>query len=186
MKLASLSELKTHLEITDSNFDSLLTQILSHVSQAAERYLNRKLKKQERTEYFDSGVGVVCLSAYPVDEESDLTVKIWGSEKTKDVDYYLYPDIGVIQFTSGTGSEYPRKIEITYTGGYEESDGVIQVPDDIKHAVILQAAYEFLRRRDFGLSSVALPDGSISVSEPANLLPEVKRILDQHRRILIG
>jgi hypothetical protein len=49
-------------------------------------------------------------------------------------------------------------------------------------AVIMQTAFIFRRRKDIGLSSISLPDGSISVVAPTELLPEVKAVLKEYRR----
>ncbi len=57
------------------------------------------------------------------------------------------------------------------------------IPDDIRLAAIMQMAFTFRRRKDIGLSSITLPDGSISKNVPVKLLDEVMDILRPYRRI---
>lgn len=183
IKLVSLDNVKAFLEKTDTEHDTLLTMLIEQVSARIETFLNRKLKKQERTEYFDSGPEVFSLSAPPVDTSATLTVKLNDDAMTKGDDFYLHPDEGVIEFVTGTGVAWPRDLEVTYTGGYaEDENGILQVPDDLKRACLLQVAFDFRRREDIGLAAVSLPDGSVSTLRPAELLPEVKEILKAYRR----
>lgn len=187
MKLVSLADVKAFLEKTDTEHDQLLTNLIEQVSARIERALNRNLTKAERTEYFDKGESVYLLSAYPVDEAADFTVTLDGQSQTKDEDFYLDPEKGLIEFAYGTGDYKPRALVVTYTGGYaEDVNGVLQVPADLKRACLLQVAFEFRRRKDLGLRTVSMPDGSLSVNEPAALLPEVKQILAAHRRVTFG
>jgi len=185
MKLCSVLELKNFLEIPPDQveFDELLESIIKAVSARIERALNRKLKKEQRTEYFTAGKKVYSLSAYPIDKEAGLTVEVWGSERT---DYVVYPESGLIEFINDTGIPWPKKVAVTYTGGYEEVNGILQVPDDLKQACIMQAAFLFKRRKDIGLRSVSMPDGSISVQAPTKLLPEVEEIIKSYRRMPYG
>lgn len=186
MKLVSLADVKAFLEKTDTEHDQLLTNLIEQVSARIERALNRNLTKAERTEYFDKGESVYLLSAYPVDEAADFTVILDGESQTKDEDFYLDPEKGLIEFAYGTGDYKPRALVVTYTGGYaEDVNGVLQVPKDLKRACLLQVAFEFGRRRDLGLRAVNVGDGSINVYEPARFLPEVREILDLHMRVAL-
>lgn len=192
MKLVSLDAVKEFLEIPDeTKFDTLLEGLIDGISQQIETFLNRKLKEDTYTQYFPSGGKVFSLDAYPVDEAQPLVVTVWDATRDKDDDFFLDPDTGLIEFIYDTGTPRPRKVKVVYTGGYTEHSGeptdpelgVLEVPDDLKHACKLQIAFEFRRRKDLGLASVSMPDGSISVHQPADLLPNVKKILESYRRI---
>ena len=94
--------------------------------------------------------------------------------------------MGVIEyFTTRTHSNQPKPIKVIYTGGYEElydgTEYVLDVPDDLKRACLMQAVFEFRRRRDLGLLSVTTPDGSISKNTAAELLPDVKKSIMEYK-----
>ncbi|MBN1253988.1 MAG: phage head-tail connector protein [Deltaproteobacteria bacterium] len=184
MKLVSLDTVKEFLEITDeTKFDTLIEGLIEGISTQIETFLNRKLKKESRTQYFPSGGKIFSLDAYPVDEAQTFTVTVWDATKDKDEDFFLDPNTGLIEFVYDTGTPRPRQVKVVYTGGYTETSGVLGVPDDLKHACKEQVAFEFRRRKDLGLASVSMPDGSVSVHQPADLLKNVQKILESYRRI---
>jgi hypothetical protein len=53
----------------------------------------------------------------------------------------------------------------------------------MKLAVIMQVAFAFRKRREIGVSSISLPDGSMSMNVPLKLLSEVRDILKDYRKI---
>jgi hypothetical protein len=177
--------MKVYLEKSDSTHDALLTMFIQQVSARIQTYLNRELKAEERTEYFDAGEKQFSLKAYPIDTEETFTVNWSDEEQEIDEDYFLYDTIGIVEFPYGTGQYDARAIDITYTGGYTDTDSVLAVPDDLKRACFLQVAFDFKRRKDLGLSSISMPDGSMSVYQPARFLPEVTAILNSFRRMPI-
>jgi hypothetical protein len=60
------------------------------------------------------------------------------------------------------------------------------VPDlSLTRAILMQATYEWRRRNDLGLTSMTMPDGSINKFTVDGWLPEVKKIIDNYRRLNI-
>lgn len=189
MRLVSLTDLKVFLEKTDTNHDSLLRMIIEHVSSWIELYLNRNLLKASRTVYRDSGKRYYYLSAYPIDEAETLTVVHDGTTQTKDTDFFVRADDGLIEFQKASIPSYtdPKEVVITWTGGYSasgESDTeCLNIPLTIQEAALRQCAYNFRRRKDIGISSVSMPDGSVNKNPiDSFLLPEVKDLLRVYRR----
>lgn len=189
MRLVSLTDLKVFLEKTDTNQDTLLRMIIEHVSGWIESYLNRNLLKAARTVYRDAGKRFYYLPAYPVDESAALTVVHDGTTQTKDTDYFVRADDGLIEFQSSSIPSYtdPKEVVITWTGGYvasgEGDTECLDVPSTIQEAALRQCVYNFRRRKDIGISSVSMPDGSVSKSPiDSFLLPEVKNLLNVYRR----
>ncbi|MBI5192764.1 MAG: hypothetical protein HZA08_04900 [Nitrospirae bacterium] len=182
IRLINISDLKLFMDKSDDAHDGLLSLIVEQISSRLESYMNRQLKKMSRTEYFTGGNRLYWLKAFPVDESQTLTVKVDSITQTKDSDYYLWPEIGEIEFTSSVPATKPRNIEVTYTGGYAELNGVLQVPDDIMRACLMQSAFEFRRRKDIGLLTVTMPDGSVTTQSPAKLLKEVEESIKPYRR----
>ena len=105
--------------------------------------------------------------------------------QTEDSDYFVNYEYGFIEFKHDTGKWKPKIVKITTTGGYTaDSEGVLNVPDDIKSACIQQVSYLFKRRDDLGLSGASTPDGNLSYAKAIQLLPNVKDLLEPH--VLIG
>ena len=187
IRLVSLTDLKTFIEKTDTVHDSLLKMIIENVSASIETYLNRNLLKAARTVYRDAGRRYYYLPAYPIDESATLTVTYDGTLQTKDTGYFVRADDGLIEFQKSVVPIYtdPKEIVIVWTGGYAASadNECLDVPYDMKEAALRQSAYNFRRRKDIGISSISMPDGSISKNPiDAFLLPEVKDLLRNYRR----
>jgi len=179
MQLAELSDLKSFLDIATTSHDDLLTMILNHVSKRIETYLNRELYKQSRSLYFDAGRKVFSLPAYPIDLTATLTVTIDDVSKTINDDFFVWENKGIIELSYVPSYVEPKQIYITWTGGYATTSAL---PYDIQMATIMQCAFVFRRRKDIGLASISMPDGSVSVQAPTKLLQEVEQVLKSYRR----
>lgn len=182
MKLIGLQELKSFLEKTDTEHDSVLLMLIEMVSKRMETFLNRDLTYQTKTEkLYGDGFTMYQVRAFPVDTSQPYSVKRDGYLMKDGSDYFLDPDNGLITFITPVYSR-PLGLEISYTGGYREgAEGILMVPDDIRKACLYQTAYEFRRRHELGATSITMPDGSMQI-QPVSLLPEVKSILQHHRR----
>lgn len=178
MRLAPLNNLKIFLGNPKAEHDPLLGVLLDSVSVRVERFLNRNLEKAQRTEYFNPGKRRFFLSSFPIDLTAAFTVTVDSAVKTIGTDYWVWSDSGMIEFSTIPASTNPQSISVTYTGGYLAGD----IPDALQLATIMQAAFLFRRRNDLGLSSVSMPDGSLSVNNPTKLLPEVVDTLKAYRR----
>jgi hypothetical protein len=191
MKLVNIMDLKTFLEITVDSQDSLLALIDDMVSARIETWLNRKLVKKVYSKSFTSGKKLYYLPAYPIDLTASLVVTYAGAVQTLNSDYYVWEDEGLIEFYSEPTYVVPKEITIAWTGGYTETTYLgytylSNIPDDMKLAAITQIAFTFRRRKDIGISSVSMPDGSFSKNVPLKLLAEVKDMLLPYRRIPAG
>jgi len=192
--LISVADAKSFLEIDESisTFDTLLSGIIKGVSARFELYLNRNLKKESRTEYFQAGGRKYFMSAYPIDSTITPTVILETTPQTIDEDFYVWWDDGTFEFDYNTSYVGPKQLIITYTGGYPTtttaiggttvSDTLLTSIDSLWYACLLQVAYVFRRRQDIGLTSVSMPDGSISSAGGMELLAEVKKILSGLRK----
>jgi hypothetical protein len=193
MKLVSLTTLQSYLDIptdTTSNyvnedFDTLLNYLIEFVSSRIENFLNRNLELTERTEYCESGRRKYYLSSFPIINPSTMTVKVDTSTETFESDYYVREDEGLLEFEYKTTYIRPKEIEVTYRGGYTETDGVLNVPSSLQYACMLQCAFIFRKRKEIGMAWVGTPDvNRISTDYGGmDLLKEVKEILMKYRRI---
>jgi len=187
MKLVNPVDLKTFLGVETTNQDAVLDMFNDLVSSRIESWLNRTLKKDKYDQFFNSGRRHYYLPAYPIDTTETLTVTYSGSEQTLNSDYFVWENEGLIEFYVEPAYIQPKEIEIAWTGGYEEvtSGGnayLTGLPDAIVLAAMIQIAFSFRRRKDIGLVSVSMPDGSITKNAPLKLLEEVKEILSPYRR----
>lgn len=183
ISLVSLAELKAFiLEKTNTDSDTLLTNIITYISGSMQTYLNRNLEKMFRTEYFNTGIRLYYVSSPPIDTTT-LTVTYDDTAQTINDDYYLWENEGKIEFYVTPSYIQPKQLKIEYYGGYQKNgNNVLEVPDDIKYACLLQCSFIYRRRKDIGTSSVNLPDSNIQTfGYGVELLPEVKNILNRYR-----
>lgn len=176
-----------------SELNALQEQILIWYSARIQRYLNRTLKEAERTVNMNTERGgrIYSLPAYPINSAHSVTVAVFDTPQIENSDYWVHYEKGLIEFHVAPTYVEPKGLDITYTGGYTSSniEGVlttitfVEVPQEIQMACILQSSYLFQKRKSLGISSITMPDGSISTgSTIPDLLPEVKSILKSFRR----
>ena len=123
--LVSTEDAKLFLGLkTEDEHDDLIELIIEQVSARIETYLNRELKAEERTKYFDAGKNSYSLPAYPVDTGETFTVNHDDVELTIDEDYYLHDEIGVVEFPLGTGEyNHIHVIVPDGDGGFQVATG---------------------------------------------------------------
>jgi len=184
ISLVSKDTVKLFLDIalTDTNYDSLIITLIQLVSDRIQLFLNRELAAIERIDYFEAGRRKYYVSAYPILNPTTLTVALDTNIQTNNEEYFVREDVGLIEFEFKTCYVEPKEIKITYIGGYTETLGVLNVPDALKYACLLQTAFVFRRRKDIGMNSISMPDGSMATMFSGDLLPEVKNVLKGFRK----
>jgi hypothetical protein len=192
MALTTLTKAKALLELTEDDWDGLITELIGAVSQRSASYCNRDFENKSRIEYHDGGGQYLYLKGLPV---ASIT-SIYGSDTWEwDAgnlipagDYQLL-SAGMVAYRYGAWPYGPKALKVTYTGGYDAfieeegspPEGYNPPPDDLEMAVRTQVAYDFRRRKDIGLESVSFPDGSIQKVNSGEFLPSVKAVLDRYR-----
>lgn len=180
-----------------ASFTTTAAILVSTVSAAVERYLDRGMQTAARTEYFDvtNDQRVFALKAYPVssvtgvwfdvEQTWDATTELSSAEYRSPV----YDPRGLltlsipqkIYITPGVDVAY-RAMKVSYTGGMAaDTNAFIAAFPDIAGAVDHQVAYLWHRRNELGLASVSGDAGSVSPGAES-WLPWVKTVLDQYRR----
>lgn len=193
--VAQLSELKTMLGISGTGSDAELTLLLDGIQSRFDRHCNRTLAitASDTTEYADGGQGVVGLKRFPIvsitaiKEASDRDFAS-ADALTEDDDFVQDPDSGLV-FRVGTWLAGVRTVQIVYRGGYAAAGatlgtGETEMPDAIQRAALMQARYEWQNRLQLGSQQVAANGASVTGAR-AELLPEVRQILDGYRRITV-
>ena len=193
MNLTTLAKVKTLLELTETDWDGLINELIGAVSERCASYCNRDFENKSRVEYHDGGGRYLYLMGLPV--VGSIT-SIYGSDTWEwasgDLinadDYFLHAS-GMVGYRYGAWPYGPKALKVTYTGGYDAfyegegspPEGYNPVPDDLEMAARTQVAYDFNRRKDVGLESVSFPDGSIQKVSSGEFLSSVKQVLDRYR-----
>lgn len=180
MNLTTLSQVKALLEVTETEWDGLLEELITAVSGRAGTYCNREFELKERVEYHDGGGQYLYLRGLPIAAIAAIhgsDTWEWDDNALVPADHYHLLPVGLVGYRFGDWPYGPRALKVVYTGGYA-TDGV---PPDLEIAVRTQVAYDFRRRKDIGLESVSFPDGSIQKVNSGEFLPSVKAVLDRYR-----
>jgi hypothetical protein len=193
VNLTTLTKVKTLLELTETDWDGLINELIGAVSERCASYCNRDFENKSRVEYHDGGGRYLYLMGLPV--VGSIT-SIYGSDTWEwasgDLinadDYFLHAS-GMVGYRYGAWPYGPKALKVTYTGGYNAfyegegspPEGYNPPPDDLEMAARTQVAYDFNRRKDIGLESVSFPDGSIQKVNSGEFLPSVKAVLDRYR-----
>jgi hypothetical protein len=196
MKLFSVADFKTYAEINDTKFDAMLAVWIDGISERAQAFMGRTLPVQTNAvEKFDLPASTLFVKSWPITAIASIT--ILGTSMGAS-GYVWSPTGGFIRFVTAPSEQipilivgenyYPDGVEVTYSGGYAYNVGIgltdvlVGLPGDLVSAVKRQLLYEFQTRKGVGQSSVAMPDGSISMYENEEWLPEVRSVLKRHSR----
>lgn len=199
MPLALLSDLKSLVDIGDASQDALLTGLLTTATGEIERYCGRVLLyvDADQVETHDGGRPSIWLKRWPVTqivsvkEASDYDFAA-ATALTANDDYRAVLRRGrLIRRPDGAcWLDAPDAVQVTYRGGYLDpasgSLGSVEyVPAHIQRACLLQAAYLWQRRQQLGQASVSAagPGGVVFSQAPYELLPAVKDLLRDERRM---
>lgn len=196
MRIASLASVKIALTPPPpTEHDAVLAQILEAVSMRMMTAINRELRIGNYVEYFPTPCDFVSLRARPVTSITSIQYE----DNVIPVDYYEVDLVrGNIAFLDWvTNVRTMRGLIVTYRGGYAYATGTAVEPElltatgdehlaTLADAVRRQVCFEYLRRKDLGISTVTMPDGSIGEIESGPWLPSVMDTIGLERRIAIG
>lgn len=192
MNLTTLAKVKALLELGQDDWDGLIEEIIASVSGRVATFCNRDFEAKERTEYHSGGGKYLYLKGLPVHQVISIhgsDAWNWDNGALIPADHYqLFPS-GIVAYRFGDWPYGPQALRVIYLGGYHQpvAEGetppphYTPIPDDLEMAVRTQAAYEFRRRKDIGLESVAFPDGSIQKRSTGEFLQEVRQVLSRYR-----
>lgn len=195
--LHSLAEVKALLQIPDDQDDALLLALGEGLQGRFDAHCDRRLLySAAEVEYFNGGTGSLYLRRFPVESVTDVIVdseQLWEAEDALDAsswEYMVDLQRGRLVYGSG-GSPWPagfNRIRVRYAGGLVKADGSAAAGTDaadlaaIRRAFALQLGYEWRNRLHLGVQSVSGQGVAVS-GAPADLLPEVKAILNIFRRV---
>lgn len=176
-RLVSWDNAKDFLEMDYEESDAKgkpYARILDDLTALFEAYCGRYFSEETVTEtVYHIGL-TVPLKRLPVTAVTSVAV---GGVALASTDYRICGS-GILLKNGGYDTEV--KVDVAYTGGYTVSSNVIAVPDDVKHAALLQLQHEYKRRKEPGANTVETNAGTIR-ENPLELLKYVKEILNRHR-----
>jgi len=181
LTLVTYDDIQDLLDLGGAGISSYpaLPVINLRVYYAFQTYVGRELESAERTEtkYLYGPSSMIHLDAIPVTSVSSVTATddYDNSETLSENEDFAISEYGIKLLSQWEN----LKLTIVYTGGYTADT----VPDEIKQAAIIQAAFEFQAKEHIGAESVTTDGGT--VSRPGlQLLKETKRMLDPYKHPL--
>lgn len=195
-RICTLTDVKDRLGISGTEHDTAINRIISGLEAIFNGHTRRKLlvNAADVTEYFSACGNRLQFNRWPVVSITSIKQAIdydfdSADALTVDSDYRLLAGgrNGIIYRTFISWFEVPDSIQVIYRGGYcsagqTPGEGEFALPADLREAAIEQASFFFKRRDDLGLAGVSFEGGSISKFSSMDLLPMVKKVLDNYRR----
>ena len=167
MSLVSLSDLKTYLDITSTDYDTLLGNIKDGVEKLFIDISGNPIEQAdyETTVYADN-IKLILLPVYPVNSVASIKV----DDTTIDLDNYeVYSEEGYIRFDFNVKG----KVVISYNAGYST------IPMDIQEVVKQQTGLFFRNRGNIGQKSVTV--GNETITQEIGILPVFIEVARRYR-----
>lgn len=161
-------------DITIGDYPAL-ELLIDRIIPAVEDHLGRTLDKGTVTEEWlgpPEPTAMVPLSRLPVASVDE--VRLDG--ETQDADAYTTVAHGLnVTFTV----QPDAKVEVDYTGGFDNTASPPEVPGPLRKAITTQVAYEFQSKEAIGAETVETQGGTINRPQ-LQLLKEVQRLLQPY------
>ncbi|MBM4272807.1 MAG: hypothetical protein FJ139_11730 [Deltaproteobacteria bacterium] len=183
--LVSLAKVKTMIPLFDTQYNTVLQEIINDVCAQAIEYMDLDFEQHTaHVEYVDGGSRTIfanCANLSNVRIWID-TDKKWNDENELDSSYFtVYGKRGVIKLNSGIFPAGLQIIKLRYDSGYAQN----ALPKGLQGKLLKQITYEFRRRNDPGLTAVSFPDGSVQKWTLEEWLPDVQDEFDRWRRMTL-
>ena len=197
MDLTTLANAKQWLGISSDTDDDLLTRLITAASFFIETYLSRRLGSQDYLEIRNgTGGQVMNFREYPVTAVAWVAVNGVSLPPAPDTvtPGYRFTRTQIIlqghRFTQGYGN-----VTLNYTAGYgppiggwfedawlTAGEGDAIFPFDLEQACIELISWRYNERQHIGQSGKSLEGANVTYSVQ-DLPPDVKTVLDRHRRV---
>lgn len=191
--IVTLDEIRKELGITDTGDDANLAALLEGLQSRFDSYLRRTLLRAANvTERFDGGGTWLLTMLFPIESVASVHVdadQTWGEDALIPAsDYVVHTQRGRLALKGGgPWEEGFQNIRVIYTGGYlagaaAPAVGQYGMPEAIRRAIRMQAGFEWRNRSMLGQQSVSAQGTNINLAK-AEMLPEVKELLDDFKRV---
>ncbi len=196
-RICTLADVKDRLGLGTTEYDSVINRIIAGVEAIFDSYTMRKLilNDEDETLYWTgSGGQRIILPRYPIVSITSIKEAIdWNfadaDALVENTDFRIVAE----RFLYRAGLRWPMRedsIEIKYKGGYvpagqSPGENETAMPADLREAAILQATFIYERRNSISQSANSFQGGSVTFSEKMDLLPMVKNVLDNYKRLIL-
>lgn len=178
--LTTLANVKQWVNVTNSTDDSLLTRLITSVSNFMQSWLNRQLTSTAYADAYDgadtdtvmipnypvTAVASVVVDNIPIPASTDPTTPGWT------FDQYSVRLIGGYRFSRGRSN-----VVINYTAGYST------MPVEIEQACIELVSLRYAERLRPGVTSRSIGGENISYSS-AGISDSVSELLQQYKKVV--
>lgn len=197
--LLTLTEVKSYLGDTGSDYEDRYKRLINAVSHTFNRETNRLLKEREVTEYRDGDGGTeIDLRQYPITSDTtsiDIRIDTDRAYSTGDkvgsTSITLYEDIGRVAMDDNSFDKGVQSVKIVYRAGYTiDSSGTTSgassastgtLPYDIQYSALDMVRYLLNRETDnlIGIRTLAAEGRSISIE--TDMPWSVVKTLDKYK-----
>jgi len=194
IKLVSAANVRTYLNFTSTNQDTLIEELIEQVSEDIQSHCDRTFSSgTDVLEYPIGGGKYLSLKRFPITSVSHVRYNtdfdFTDSGDDVDSDSYTisgdFDDLGLIFFKGYKWHNAEGSLQVKYTGGYADTADILNVPDDLKKACIMQVAYLMDRRKSMGVRNASGQEGSLNFESGYDFLPTVLGMVDRYRRLVI-
>ena len=181
MALTTSTIVKARLGLTGTENDTVLAAVVTAVSQWMALHCHRGFEREAaKVVYPEGGSDRLQLRLYPIESIAEV-VEAYDRDfaaatpLVAEDDYFIdescgdEPNTGVIYKSTGVFTAGPKRVRVTYTGGYWPADGVGTMPTTarvlpgpVAEAAALMAVHVFANRAKFGSRNISVGDMSVS------------------------
>lgn len=183
--LVSLDQVKDHMDISGSTFDSRLERMINAASTLIENQTNRQLITQSHTHYFNGdGTGTLEPQEFPVTAVTSIHDDdewTFGAE-TEVTDFDIFDETFIVLKKCLVFKQGRRNVRMIYTAGYVGPAGSSTVPTDLQEATILlvELLYNMRDDRRLGIKSKSKLGETVSFDE--GIPDHIAKMIEPHTR----
>lgn len=172
--------------------DAWIESAITAASARVENSLGRKTLQAAQTEYLDVNpreAQLFLLKGWPILTSPVPVVyhdllRVFDAGTSINTAHYDFDEaLGLLDIDGITLSHGIRVLKVEYTGGMSDTVSNFKTAyPDLAEAVVMQVAFWWESRKRLGQRTVSGPDGSITLEEPLDYLPILRRAISKHKR----
>lgn len=184
MAFITLESYKTYANITSSENDRKLDQLIRTVESFIKRYTGLNFEKASYTEFCDLEGVFVELDQVPVISVSKVSYfdNNGDLEEVDAEEYRFYPEEGIVELSASalsaaaTSRFRGNQLKIEYEAGYTK------LPEDIKQ--VTRDLVKYYDKSEYAPQSVELQSIDYGIVQDLGLPPHIRRILALYRKMI--
>lgn len=179
--LTSLANLKSWVQVTGVNDDTMLERLISAASAFIQQWLSRTLALATYTETYDGrGTRRAALNNFPIVSVSTLVVNGVAIPVAAGPPWsngYVFDQLSISLygycFSAGFGN-----VQVSYSAGYSAT------PLDIEQACLELCALRYKERERIGYKSKSIAGETVAFFV-GDMTPSIKTALNPYRKVLL-